>query len=146
MPWVSERRRQLCFGIALRRIQLGLDEKDTPGKVGTSEVGISEVGPDKIGHSQVSSSEVSSNEVCPSQVGPSEASTFESGPDKVGTSEILLLVPDFGSYEFARAQQQDINILSVCCHIQSQESIGAVVREAFGLRERQTDLIVERVG
>ncbi len=92
MRWVSERRRQLRFGIALRRIQLGLDEKDTLGEVGPSEVGISEVGPDKISHSQVGPSEVSSNEVCPSQVGSSQVGTFEFGPDEVGSSVVLLVL------------------------------------------------------
>ena len=145
MRWASERRRQLRFGITLRRIQLGLDEKDTLGKVGTSEVGISEVGPEKVGHSQVGASEVSSNEVCPSQVGASEVSAFEFGPDEVGSS-VVLLVPDFGSHKFARAQQQDIDASSVCCHVQFHESVGAVVSEAFGLLQREAEFTVERAG
>ncbi len=146
MRWASERRRHLRFGIALRRIQLGLDEKDTLGEVGTSEVGISEVGPDKVGHSQVGASEVSSNEACPSQVGTPQVGTFEFGPDEVGSSAVLLLVPDFGSHEFARAQQQGINVSLVCCHVQFHESIGAVVSEAFGLLQREAELTVERAG
>ncbi len=146
MRWASERRRQLRLGIALRRIQLGLDEKDTPGEVGASEVGISEVGPEKVGHSQVGSSEVSSNEVCPSQVGASEVGAFEFGPDEVGASVVLLLVPDFGSHEFARAQQQGIDVSSVCCHVQFHESIRAVVGKTFGFREREAEFTVERVG
>ncbi len=40
MRWASKRWWQFRFGIALRRIQLGLDEKDTLGEVGPSEVGI----------------------------------------------------------------------------------------------------------
>src|SRR5215470_17568978 len=132
MRWASERRPQLRFGIALRRIQLGLDEKETLGEVGSSKVGISEVGPEKVGHSQVSASEVSSNEVCPSQVG-----AFELGPDEVGSTMVLLLVPDLGSHEFARAQQQGIDVSSVCCYVQFHKSIGADVSEAFGLRERE---------
>src|SRR4030088_1472185 len=108
MLWASERRQQLRFGIALRRIQLGLDEKDTPGEVGTSEVGISEVGPDKVGHSQV---------------GASEVGAFEFGSDEVGSSVVLLLVPDFGSHERTRAQKQDIDVSSVYCQVQFHESI-----------------------
>ncbi len=145
MLWASERRRQLRFGIAFRRIQLGLDEKDTPSKVGASEVGISEVGPEKVGHSQVGASEVSSNEVCPSQVGASEVGAFEFGPDEVGSS-VVLLVPDFGSHKFARAQQQGIDVSSVCCHVQFHESTRAVVSEAFGLLQREAEFTVERVG
>ena len=145
MRWASERRWQLRFGIALRRIQLGLDEKDTLGEIGPSEVGISEIGPGKIGHSQVGSSEVSSNEVCPSQVGPSQVGAFEFGPDEVGTS-VVLLVPDWSSHEFARAQQQSIDVSSVCCHVQFHESIGAVVSEAFGLLEREAEFTMERTG
>ena len=146
MLWASERRRQLRFGIALRRIQLGLDEKDTPGEVGASEVGISEVGPEKVGHSQVGASEVSSNEVCSSQVGASEVGAFEFGPDEVGASVVLLLVPDFGSHERTRAQQQGIDVSSVYCHVQFHESIRAVVGKTFGLREREAEFTVERVG
>ena len=102
MRWASERRWQLCVGIALRRIELGLDEKDTVGEVGASEVSISEVSPGKVGHSQVGAFEVTSDEVCPSQVGASQISTFEVGPDEVGSSAVLLAL-GFGSHEFARA-------------------------------------------
>ena len=146
MRWARERRRQRRFGIALRRVQLGLDEKETLGEVGPSEVGISEVGPEEVGHSQVGASEISSNEVCPSQVGASEVGAFEVGPEEVSSSEVLLLAPDLGSYEFARAQQQGIDVSSVCCHVQCQESIGATVSEAFGLREREAELTVESAG
>jgi len=145
MRWASERRWQLRCGVTPGRIQLGLDEKETRGKVGSSQVGISEVGPDQVGHPQVSASQVSPNEVCPSQVGSSQVSAFEFGPDQVGSS-VVLLVPDFGSHKFARAQQQGIDISSVRCHVQCHESIGAVVREAFGLREREAELTVERAG
>lgn len=103
MHWASERRRQLRFDIALRCIQLGLDEKETLGEVGASEISISQVGPDEVSHSQIGSSEISSNEVCPSQVGSSEVGSSEVGPDEVGSLEVLLLVPDLGSHEFARA-------------------------------------------
>lgn len=34
----------------------------------------------------------------------------------------------------------------MCCHVQFQESSGAVMSEGFGLREREAELIVERVG
>ncbi len=145
MCWASERRRQLRFGISLCRIQLGLDEKDTPGEVGSPEVGISKVGSGKVGYPEVGTSEVSSNEVCPSQVGTSEVGTFEFGSDKVGTSEVLL-VPDLGTHEFARAQKQGIDVSSVCCHIQFHECIGAVVGKTFGLRERAAEFTVEWVG
>lgn len=145
MFWASERRRQLRVAIAFRCIQLGLDEKKTAGEVGSSQIGISEVGPDQVGQSQIGSSQVSSDEIGPSQVGASEVGVFEFGPDEVGPSQILL-VSDFGSHEFARAQQQGIDVSLVCCHIQFQKSIRAVVRKTFGLREREAEFIVERVG
>lgn len=145
MFWASERRRQLRFAIAFRCIQLGLDEKKTSGEVGSSQVGVSEVGPDEVGQPQIGSSQVNSDEICPSQVGTSEVGVFEFGPDEVGSSQ-LLLVSDFGSHEFARAQQQDIDVSLVCSHIQFQKSIRAVVRKTFGLREREAEFIVERVG
>ena len=146
MLWASERRRQLRVAIAFGRIQLGLDEKKTSGEVGSSQVGVSEVSPDQIGSSQIGSSQVGSDEIGPSQVGTPEVGVFEFGPDQVGSSQLLLLVPDFGSHEFARAHKQDIDISLVCCHIQSQKSIRAVVRKTFGLPERQAEFIVERVG
>jgi hypothetical protein len=146
MRWTGERQRHPRFGIALRRIQLGLDQKDTLGEIGTSQVGISQVGPGKVGPSQVSPSQVSSNEICPSQVSPSQIGTFEFGPDEVGSSVVLLLVLDFGSHERTRAQQQSIDGSSVCCHVQFHKSIGVVVSEAFGLREREAELTVERAG
>ena len=105
MRWASERRWQLCVDIALRRIELGLGEKDALGEVGTSEVSASEVSPDEVGHSQVGASEVSSDEVCPSQVGASEVGASEVFPDEVGSSAVDFLAPGSGSHEFARAQQ-----------------------------------------
>ncbi len=66
MCWASERERQLGFGIALRRIQLGLDQKDALAEVGTAQIGASEVRPSKVSHSQVGASEISSNEACAS--------------------------------------------------------------------------------
>ncbi len=146
MFWASERRRQFRFDITFRCIQLGLDEKNTLSEIGSSQVGVSEVSTDQVGQSQIGSSQVSSNEICPSQVGPAEVGIFEVGPDEVGSPEILLLVSDFGAREFARAQKQGIDISSVCTHVQFHERIGAIVRKAFGFRERATDGSVEGVG
>jgi hypothetical protein len=50
MRWASERRWQLRVEITLRRIELGLGEKDAAGEVGTAEVSASEVGPGEVGH------------------------------------------------------------------------------------------------
>lgn len=146
MFWAGERRRQLRFDITFRCIQLGLDEKKTSGEVGSSQIGVSEVGSDEVGQPQVGSSQVSSDEICPSQVGASEIGVFEFGPDEVGPSQILLLVSDFGPHEVARTQQQDIDVSLVCCHIQFQKSIRALVRKTFGLREREVEFIVDRAG
>ncbi len=145
MCWASERQRHLCFSVTLRRIQLGLDEKDTPAKIGSSEISSSEVSPDKIGHSQVSASQVSSNQACPSQAGASQVGAFEFGPNEIGSS-VVLLVLDFGSHKFARAQQQGINILPMCCHVQLYESSGTAVSEAFGLFQREAEFTVKRAG
>ena len=145
MLWAREQRRQLRVAITLRCIQLGLEEKQTAGEVGSSQVGVSEVGPDQVSQSQVGSSQVSSDEIGPSQVGASEVGVFEVGPDEVGPDQ-LLLVSDFGAHEFARAQQQDIDVSLVCPHIQFQKRIRAVVRQTFGLPERAAEFIVERVG
>lgn len=145
MLGASERWRQPRVAIAFRRIQLGLDEKKTVSEISASEVGVSEVGPDQVGQSQVGSSEVGSDEICPSQIGASEVSVSEVGPDQIGPSQ-LLLVADFGSYEFARAQQQGIDVSSVCCHIQFQKSRGTVMCKTFGLRECEAEFIVERMG
>ncbi len=145
MLWANERQRHLCFSVTLRRIQLGLDEEDTLGKIGSSEVGSSEVSPDKIGHSQVSASQVSANEACPSQAGASQVGAFEFGPNEIGSS-VVLLVLDFGSHKFARAQQQGIDVSSVCCHVQLHESGGAAVSEAFGLFQCEAEFTVKRAG
>jgi hypothetical protein len=145
MRWASERRRQFRSGIAFRRVQLRLDQKDTVGEVGTAEVGASEVGPNEVGHSQVGASEISSNEVCPPQAGASEIRAFEVSPDEVGSSAVLL-VPNFGSHEFARAQQQGIDVSAVCFHVQFRQSLGGVVSETFGILQREAELTVERLG
>ena len=104
MGWASERRRQLRCGIAFRRIQLGLNEKDALGEISPSEIGISEVGPDKVRHSQVRASQVRSNETCAPQVGASQVRTFEFGPNEISTSIIFLLAPNFCSHQFACTQ------------------------------------------
>jgi hypothetical protein len=43
-PWASERRRQLRFAIAQRRIQLRSDQKDTCGEISPPKVGAAEAG------------------------------------------------------------------------------------------------------
>ena len=90
--------------IALRRIELGLREKDALGEVGTAQVSASEVGPDEVGHSQVGASEVSSDQRCPSQVGTSEVGSSEVFPDKVGAA-VVDRPSGLGSHEFACASQ-----------------------------------------
>lgn len=145
MLWASERGRHFRFAIALRCNQLGLDKENTAGEIGASEVGISEVGPGEIGQPQVGASEVSSDEICPSQAGASEIGAPKSGPDEISPSQILF-GPDFCSRKFARAQKQAIDVSLVRSHIQFQELIRTVVRQAFGLCEREAKFIMERVG
>ena len=57
-----------------------------------------------------------------------------------------MLVPDFGSHELTGAQQQGVDVSSMCCHVQLQERIGAAVTGAFGLPQGEAELIVERAG
>lgn len=59
---------------------------------------------------------------------------------------MVLLVEGFGSHKFARAKQQGNDASSVCCHVQPQESVGAVVSEAFGLVEGEAEPTVKRAG
>jgi hypothetical protein len=142
MRRAGDRRRQLCAGIALRRIELGLGEKDAVAEVGTSEVGSPQVSPDEVSHPQIGASEVSSDEVRASQAGGSEVGTPEIGADEVGSSAVDLLAPGFASHELARMQQQSIDVSSVCCQVQFHDSVGTEVSEAFGLVERGAELAV----
>jgi hypothetical protein len=48
-----ERRRKPGFGVAPRRLQLRLDEKDAPGEIGAAKVSAPEVGPDQVGSAMV---------------------------------------------------------------------------------------------
>src|SRR5664280_3000555 len=132
MRWPGERGRHPRAGVALCRVELGLDEKDAPGEVSTAEVGSSEVGADDVGHPQVGTLQISSDEVCPPQTGPSEVYALQVGSYEVG-SPVVLLVRDVGSHELARAQEQAVDVSPMCCNVQLQECIGAVAREPFGL-------------
>ena len=103
MSGAGECGRHLRFDIALRRIQLGSDEKDTCGEVGPSQISVSEVGPGEVGHSQVGPPQVRSNKIRPSQVGSSQVGPFEPDTDEVG-SPVVLLVLKVGAHELACAQ------------------------------------------
>jgi hypothetical protein len=144
--WAIKVGRQLCVGIAPRRIELRLGEKDGAGEVSTTEVSGSAVSPQEVSQSQVGASEVSSDEVCPSQVGASEIGTCEIGPGEIGSSTVDLPAPVSAPHQFARPQQQSIDISSVCCHVQFHKSVGTVVSETFGLVERDGEFTVERAG
>ena len=143
--WARKRRRQPRFAIALRCIQLGLNEEDTCGEVGPSQIGVSEVGPGEVGHAQIGSPQVGSNEVGPSQVGSSQVRAFEPGSDEVG-SPVVLLMLEVCAHEFACAEQQGIDLLPVPGHVQFQEGGGAAVGEAFGLVQGEVELVAERTG
>jgi hypothetical protein len=143
MRWSSERRWQLRVEVTLRRVELGLGEKDAAGEVGTPEVSAPEVRPGEVGHSQVGASEVSSDEACPSQVGPPEVRAPEILPHEVGPSPVDLMAPGPGSHQFARTKQQRIHISSVYGHVQFDEIVGTAVGETFGLIERQPQLTME---
>src|SRR5581483_1809098 len=135
MGRTCKRWRYLRCAITPGRIQLGLDEKEAFAKVSGPQIGISEISPGEIGHAQICSAQISTNEIGPAQVGTSEVGTFEFRPDQVSTSVILLLVLEPGSCEFACAQQQSIDGLPMCSHVQLHEGGGAVAREACGLHE-----------
>jgi hypothetical protein len=80
------------------------------------------------------------------EVGTSEIGTPEVSPDEVGSSAVDLVAPGFPSHEFAGAQQQGIDVSSVCCHIHFHDRIETAVSETFGLVERDAELTVNRAG
>jgi hypothetical protein len=80
------------------------------------------------------------------EISAGEVSSSEVSSDKVGLSAVHLRVPDIGSYQFARMQQQSIDVVSDCCHVQFHERTGTAVSEAFGLVEREAEFTVERAG
>src|SRR5450631_2557980 len=100
LTWVGEAGWHSRFGIALRAVELGLNQKDGPGEVSAPEVGASQVGADDVGHPQVGTSQVSSDEVCPSETGTPQVGLFEIGPDEVG-APVVLRVPEAGSRQLA---------------------------------------------
>jgi hypothetical protein len=59
---------------------------------------------------------------------------------------ITVLVPEPGSREFTRVQQEGVDMMSVSCHVELQESCGAALSEAIGLLERELEGAVERTG
>src|SRR6266545_3885737 len=75
-----------------------------------------------------------------------EVSAAEVSPDEVGPSAVDAIAPGLGSHELARAKQDGIDVSPVCGHVQFHKIVGAAVREALGLVERQAELTVERAG
>ena len=107
---VDERWWQLGVAIALRRIELGLGEKDTIREVSAANISVSEISPDEVSHSQVGTSEVSCNKVSPSQVSATQVGTFEIGPDEVGSSAVGLLTSS-GFLLLARASARTSSLV-----------------------------------
>ena len=59
---------------------------------------------------------------------------------------VLLLVPDVGPRELARAQKQVVDTLPVGVHVQLQEDIRALPSEPVSLLLRTAELKVQRPG
>jgi hypothetical protein len=93
----AERRRQSRDSVAPRGIELGLDEKDTAGQIGTAEVGIPEISPEQIGHPQVGAAEVGRNQESAAQRRPGEIDAAKLGTDEVGTAAVRPLPRGPGS-------------------------------------------------
>ena len=144
MRRTRERRRQLRRIIALRRVQLGLNQKDTPGEVGSPQVGISEISPDNVSHPQISAAQISRDEVRFSQVRASQVGAVQVGPDEIGSGEVLLLL-NFRARQFACAQQQDIDISPVRRYIKLHEFIGAALRQALCLLQRVMKRVMQDI-
>lgn len=144
MRWTSERRWQLCGGVALRCVELGLDEKEAAGEVSGAEVSVPQIGSSQIGHAQVGSPETSADEVRPSHVGALEIGTVQAGANEVGSRMVLFLPRDACSHEFTGAQQQGIHIAPVRSHVQFKESVSPAVHHAFGRLDCELHLTVER--
>ena len=141
MRRTGEGRPEQSAGVAFGRIQLRLYEKDGPGEIGTPQVGASEVGADDVGPSQISTPQVSADEVGPSQAGTPQVGVLEVGSDEVVPP--VVLVPDSGPDELADGQQQGVDLVSMRCHIQPQESIRSLNSETFGHTQHATELTVQ---
>jgi hypothetical protein len=86
---VSDCRWQLCAGIALRHVNLGLGEKDTLAKICSSNVSISEIRTDEIsaiqyGTSEINRNKISTSQICATEVFTSEVSSNEVSPPTKG--------------------------------------------------------------
>src|SRR5450631_1281726 len=111
--------------IALGRIKLGLDQVEGLGEVGTPDVSDPEVGADRVGQPQVGTSQVSTDQVGTSQAGPAQVGALQVSADQVRPA-VVQLVRDLGTHKLARAQQQDVDPISMCRHVQLQQGLRAL--------------------
>ncbi len=142
----GERRGQAGFLIAVRGIELGLGEKDAPGEVGAAQVGASEVGSGEVGRAQVSAGQVGTDEAGAAQAGPGQVGAAQVLSGEVGASEVGLLAPDIGAREFARAQQQGIDVPPVRAQVKLREGLRAAAGETLGLVERAAEFSMDQAG
>ena len=80
MRWAGQRRRQFRARIALRSVELGLDQEDTVAQVGAAEVGAPEIRAEEVGHPEVGVAQICADEVRAPQVGAAEVRAPESAP------------------------------------------------------------------
>src|SRR6266536_1051714 len=133
-------------GTAPGRVELGLDQKQAPGEVGTAKLGTPEVGAGEVGHAQVGALQVGTDEQRATEVGAAQVGSPEVLSDEVGAPAVDRLGPEAGPHQLARAEQQRIDGSPVCRHVQLQERVGRQLGEAFGLLQGAAELAVERAG
>jgi hypothetical protein len=144
--WASERRRQSCSAIALRRVKLGLSEEQARAEVGTAKVGASQIGSGEVGQIEVGAPEVSADEAGPPQAGACEIGVTQADADEVGSSVVGLRARYTGTHKLARGEQQGIDLRPVPFGIQLQKSLSRAACHGFRRRERAAQLTVDRAG
>jgi len=146
MRWAGQRRWQLCAGIAVRRVKLGLGEEQAPGEVGAVKASGPEIGPGEVGQAEVGAAEVGADEAGPSQAGPGEVGMCQPGAGEVGPPVVRLATWNLGPHHVACLQQHRIDPFPVRLDIQLQESVGGAARHGFGRRQRAAQLTVDGAG
>ena len=59
MEWMDKGQRKPGVLIALRRLELGLDQEDAAGQVRTTKVSAAQIGTGQVGHPEVGRAQVS---------------------------------------------------------------------------------------
>ena len=100
-----------------RGIQLGLQEKDAAGEIGTGQVGVPQVGADQVGHSQVGAAEIGADEVGAAQIRRPQVGAAQIGADQVGAAVFLADLSCFAFVAFARCSLDSLVLWTGRCVI-----------------------------